>query len=44
VKIPLIVRMLGTNEKKAKEILTLNKIHVFESIEECAKKIKNIVK
>ena len=35
---PLVVRLVGTNEKKGQEILTSNGVEVMESLEEAAKK------
>jgi len=39
LEIPIVVRMIGTNEKQAKEILKKNDIHFIDSMEEGAKKI-----
>lgn len=42
---PIIVRMVGTNEEQAKEILTKNGIKTYDAIEECAKKaVENVNK
>jgi succinyl-CoA synthetase beta subunit len=37
IDIPMIVRIVGTNEKEAKKILEENNIQVCDSMEECAK-------
>ncbi|MDP2908231.1 MAG: ADP-forming succinate--CoA ligase subunit beta [Nanoarchaeota archaeon] len=42
--IPLVVRMIGTNEKEAKKILKENNIYSMDSMEEGAKKIVELVK
>ncbi len=39
LEIPMVVRMIGTNEKEAKTILKKNKIHFIDSMEKGAKKI-----
>ncbi len=44
IKIPLVVRMIGTNEQEAKKILQENNIPSLDSMEECAKKIVELVK
>ncbi len=41
--IPLVIRMIGTNEDKAKDILEENGIHFIDSMEEGAKKIVELV-
>lgn len=38
IDIPIIVRMIGTNEEEAKKILRENKIKIYDSMEEGAKK------
>lgn len=38
LEIPIIVRMIGTNEEEAKKILAENEIKSFDSMEECAKR------
>lgn len=42
-KKPLVIRLVGTNEQKGKEILTQAGIPVFNSMEEAAKKAVEIV-
>jgi len=44
LKIPLIVRMTGTNEWEAKKILIKNNVHAFDTMEECARKIVKLTK
>jgi succinyl-CoA synthetase beta subunit len=44
ISIPIVVRMIGTNEAKGKDILSKAKIHCLASMEECAKKIGELVK
>lgn len=44
LKIPLVIRMIGTNEEEAKRILEENKIHFIDSMEEGAKKIIELIK
>jgi len=44
IEIPMVIRMIGTNEEEAKEILEKNKIHFINSMEEGAKKIVELVK
>jgi len=44
IKIPMVVRMIGTNEEEAKKMLKKNKIHFIDSMEDGAKKIVKLVK
>lgn len=44
LKMPLVVRMTGTNDKEGKKILQQNKIDSFDSMDECARKICSLVK
>ena len=44
LKIPLVIRMIGTNEKEAKKILKKNRIHFIKSMEQGAEKIVKLVK
>jgi len=44
VKIPVVVRMIGTNEKKGRKILEENNIHAIDNMEKGAKKIVSLVK
>jgi succinyl-CoA synthetase beta subunit len=37
IKVPLVVRMIGTNEREAKIMLTEHGIKSFDSMEECAR-------
>jgi succinyl-CoA synthetase beta subunit len=39
IKVPIVIRMIGTNEDKAKEILEQNNISFIDSMEEGVKKI-----
>ncbi|MFH1638616.1 MAG: ADP-forming succinate--CoA ligase subunit beta [Candidatus Woesearchaeota archaeon] len=39
VQLPLVVRLIGTNEEEGKKILNENGISSLDSMEECAKKI-----
>jgi len=42
IEIPIIARMIGTNEEEAKEVLKENNIMAYDSMEECAKEaVKN---
>jgi succinyl-CoA synthetase beta subunit len=41
---PTVIRLVGTNEKEGKQILTEAGIHVLDSMEEAAQKVVNIVK
>lgn len=42
IKIPLVVRMIGTNEERGREILEKNGIKVYDSMEEGAKRVVEI--
>lgn len=42
VTVPMVIRLVGTNEEEGKRILTDAKIHVFESMEEAAKRAVEI--
>jgi len=44
VNIPIVVRMIGTNENLGKEILKKSGIDAYDSMEECAKKIVEVIK
>ncbi|MBU4502734.1 MAG: ADP-forming succinate--CoA ligase subunit beta [Nanoarchaeota archaeon] len=44
IEIPVVIRMIGTNEEEAKKILEENQIHFINSMEEGAKKIVELVK
>ena len=44
LEIPMVIRMIGTNEEEAKKILEENNIHFIGSMEEGAKKIVELVK
>jgi len=44
LSIPMVIRMIGTNEEKAKDILEKNNIHFIDSMEKGAKKIVELVK
>ena len=44
IKIPVVVRMIGTNETKGRKILRDNGIHAIDNMEKGAKKIVNLVK
>ena len=44
ITIPMVIRMIGTNEKEAKKILEKNNMHFINSMEEGAKKIVGLVK
>lgn len=44
IKIPMVIRMIGTNQLEAKKILTKARILSLDSMEECAKKIIGLVK
>lgn len=44
IDIPMVVRLIGTNEKEGQEILKKNKIAALPSMEECAKKIIELVR
>lgn len=44
IEIPMVIRMIGTNEEEAKKILEENKIHFINSMEEGAKKIVELIK
>ena len=39
IGIPMVVRMVGTNQEKGREILLANGIKAFDSMEECVKEI-----
>lgn len=39
VEVPMVVRMIGTNENEGKKILNDNGVESLDSMEECAKKI-----
>lgn len=41
---PTVIRLVGTNEKEGKQILTEAGIHVLDSMEEAAQKVVGIVK
>ncbi|MBI4738548.1 acetate--CoA ligase family protein [Candidatus Woesearchaeota archaeon] len=43
LRIPIVVRMIGTREKEAKALLKKNGVHVFEEMEEAAKRIVALV-
>ena len=43
-KIPIVVRMIGTNENEAKKILEKGNIKMLDSMESCVKKIGELVK
>ena len=43
-KIPFVVRMIGTNEDEAKSILKKQNIEMLDSMEQCVRKIVNMVK
>ncbi|MFH1722917.1 MAG: ADP-forming succinate--CoA ligase subunit beta [Candidatus Altiarchaeota archaeon] len=42
--VPLSIRMMGTNEEEGKNILKKNKLEVFDSMEEAAKKAVELAK
>ena len=42
LKIPIVVRIIGTNEKEAKKILKENSINCVDSVEDAMKKLKVI--
>lgn len=44
IKIPLVVRMTGTNEEAAQRILKQNDIYALDTMEDCAKKIKQLIR
>lgn len=44
IRIPLVVRMTGTNEEAAQRILKQNDIYALDTMEECAQKIKQLIK
>lgn len=44
IKMPFVVRMIGTNEDEAKRILKNENIEMLDSMELCVKKIINLVK
>ena len=44
IKIPVVVRMIGTNEKKGRSLLEKNGIHAMDNMEKGAKKIVSLVK
>ena len=44
IDIPMAVRLIGTNEKEGQKILQKNNIATLPSMEECAKKIVELVK
>jgi len=44
IGIPMVVRMVGTNQEKGREILLANGIKAFDSMEECVKEIVKWVK
>ncbi|MFC1682256.1 ATP-grasp domain-containing protein [Nanoarchaeota archaeon] len=44
IEIPMVIRMIGTNEKEAKKILMENNIFSLDSMEESTKKIVELVK
>ena len=41
---PTVIRLVGTNEKEGRQILTEAGIHVLDSMEEAAQKVVSIVK
>jgi succinyl-CoA synthetase beta subunit len=43
-KIPIVIRMFGTNYKKAHTILKRNNIQTFKTVQPCIKELKRIVK
>jgi succinyl-CoA synthetase beta subunit len=43
INIPMVIRMIGTNEDEGRAILNKNNIHALDSMEECAKKIVRLV-
>lgn len=43
IAVPVVVRMIGTNEKEGKRILNQAGIKSLESMEECAKKIVELI-
>ena len=44
IKVPLVVRMIGTNEEEGQKILEENGIQSLDSMEECASKIVELTK
>jgi len=42
IKIPMVIRMVGTNQEEGRKILEDNGIKAFDSMEECAREIVNI--
>ena len=44
IKIPMVVRLIGTNEAEGQKILTENKIDTLATMGECAEKIVSLVK
>ncbi len=44
IKVPLVVRLTGTNEKEAKEILAKNNINTFSSMREAVVKVVALAK
>ncbi|MFH1751857.1 MAG: ADP-forming succinate--CoA ligase subunit beta [archaeon] len=43
LKVPLIVRLIGTNDVIGKQVLEENNVGCFDSMEECARKVKEII-
>lgn len=39
IKVPMVVRMVGTNQEEGRKILNIAGINAFDSMEECAKEI-----
>lgn len=44
ITIPMVVRLIGTNEEEGKKILNDNNISSLDSMEECAKKVVELVR
>jgi succinyl-CoA synthetase beta subunit len=44
IEIPMVVRLIGTNESEGQKILEENNISTLPSMEECAKKIVEMIK
>lgn len=44
IKKPIVIRLIGTNEKEGREILNNYGIHAFDNMEEAAKKVVELVR
>lgn len=44
IKILMVIRMIGTNDKEGRAILNKNNIHALDSMEECAKTVVGLVR